>query len=166
MCIYLCSVNVFDLMHMLNAIALDLPSLEASELHTSSSGSIFSSPTVDRAVQQAHHPVENMFNGLKLRSTLQLDDCYSSVFSFTHFNAIQSLSFESAYYGRKNLVIAAPTGSGKSVIFELAMLNELNLRGAQHLKMVYLAPTKALCSEKRDDWKKRFGRLFSGMLNF
>ncbi|XP_015491519.1 probable ATP-dependent DNA helicase HFM1 isoform X3 [Parus major] len=59
----------------------------------------------------------------------------------------------------RNFVICAPTGSGKTVMFELAitrLLMEAPLPWL-NIKVVYMAPIKALCSQRFDDWKEKFG---------
>ncbi|KAG8976544.1 Sec63, partial [Tulasnella sp. 427] len=53
------------------------------------------------------------------------------------------------------MVISAPTGSGKTVLFELAIIRIL-LNGASQAKCVYMSPTKALCSQQFNDWTKKF----------
>ncbi|KAI8504904.1 ATP-dependent DNA helicase MER3 [Branchiostoma belcheri] len=56
----------------------------------------------------------------------------------------------------------APTGSGKTVIFELAIIRLLVRLGntpVYNAKIVYMAPMKALCSERYLDWKEKFGPL-------
>ncbi|KAF8163444.1 P-loop containing nucleoside triphosphate hydrolase protein [Crassisporium funariophilum] len=52
----------------------------------------------------------------------------------------------------------APTGSGKTVLFELCIIRALSSNGhtGQKVKCVYIAPTKALCSERFRDWAARF----------
>jgi len=52
------------------------------------------------------------------------------------------------------MLIGAPTGSGKTVAGELAMLRLFNT--APHLKAVYIAPLKALVRERMKDWNKRY----------
>ena len=77
-----------------------------------------------------------------------------------------------------SFVCSAPTGSGKTVLLELAMLTGLfqttttngarrrrgdevssgsNRRGCNN-KVVYLAPLRALVAEKLNDWQNRFCR--------
>ena len=65
-------------------------------------------------------------------------------------------------YSDRPLVVSAPTGSGKTTVFELAIvrvLMQLGDRGASNVKMVYVAPIKALCSEKCEEWRAKFGPL-------
>ncbi|PPD82339.1 hypothetical protein GOBAR_DD20727 [Gossypium barbadense] len=66
------------------------------------------------------------------------------------------------------MVISAPTGSGKTVLFELCILRLLSrfisgdgrfvhIKGT--LKTIYIAPSKALVQEKLRDWTQKFGSL-------
>ncbi|CAG8457778.1 10751_t:CDS:10 [Ambispora leptoticha] len=55
--------------------------------------------------------------------------------------------FELALYSRDNLVVSAPTGAGKTVIFELSMIN---------LLMQNIGAKMALCSERSRDWQTKF----------
>ncbi|KAI0950168.1 hypothetical protein AcV7_008716 [Taiwanofungus camphoratus] len=58
----------------------------------------------------------------------------------------------------ENMVISAPTGSGKTVLFELAIIRMLTQASGNGKtdKCIYVAPTKALCSEKCRDWTAKF----------
>jgi ATP-dependent DNA helicase HFM1/MER3 len=56
-------------------------------------------------------------------------------------------------------VVAAPTGSGKTAILELAMCRLIKDRGDDNFKIVYQAPTKSLCSERARDWEKKFSHM-------
>lgn len=78
------------------------------------------------------------------------------MFPFPLFNAIQSKSFHPVYNSNDNIVIAAPTGSGKTVIMELAICRLLNTLKDERFKVVYQAPTKSLCSERFRDWHSKF----------
>ncbi len=51
----------------------------------------------------------------------------------------------------KNLVLASPTASGKTLVAELCCLKHVLERGG---KAVYLAPLRALASEKYDDFQR------------
>nr|XP_029476917.1 probable ATP-dependent DNA helicase HFM1 [Oncorhynchus nerka] len=61
-------------------------------------------------------------------------------------------------YTGKNVVACAPTGSGKTVLFELAIIRLLmeTTEPWRNVKAVYMAPIKALCSQRFEDWKKKF----------
>lgn len=85
------------------------------------------------------------------------------------FNKMQTESLNSWHSG-ENMLISAPTGAGKTVCFELAILRHihgaLKTSKIKHLqsnclegKIVYIAPTKSLCSEKLESWQQRFGFL-------
>lgn len=45
---------------------------------------------------------------------------------FAHFNPIQTQAFHTLYHTDTNLLLGAPTGSGKTVSAELAMLRVFN----------------------------------------
>ncbi|KAE9393645.1 P-loop containing nucleoside triphosphate hydrolase protein [Gymnopus androsaceus JB14] len=114
----------------------------------------------EQAVQyQGYQPQDSQ--KLALRPVSDLPDMYRGLFKFGVFNAVQSSCFDSVLYSKENMVISAPTGSGKTVLFELAiikMLSEAQQTG-QSVKCVYVAPTKALCSERYRDWASKFDPL-------
>lgn len=58
----------------------------------------------------------------------------------------------------ESVVIHAPTGSGKTLLFELA-LTRLFSGSRKGAKAWYLGPLRALCQERTRDWSKRFGAL-------
>ncbi|KAI0053920.1 P-loop containing nucleoside triphosphate hydrolase protein [Auriscalpium vulgare] len=68
---------------------------------------------------------------------------------------------ETIMHSDENMVISAPTGSGKTVLFELAIIRMLmhSSSSSTAVKCVYIAPTKALCSERYRDWAAKFGTL-------
>jgi len=59
----------------------------------------------------------------------------------------------------KNLLVCTPTASGKTLIAELAMMSLLLNKGGNGKKAIYLAPLKALVSEKYRDFSKDYGNL-------
>jgi ATP-dependent DNA helicase HFM1/MER3 len=65
----------------------------------------------------------------------------------------------SAFKTDDNLVVSAPTGSGKTVIMELAICRLMAESRGNDFKVVYQAPTKSLCAERYRDWQTKFGPL-------
>ena len=93
---------------------------------------------------------------------------FRPVFAFNYFNSLQGDCFEEVFRSDRNVVVSAPTGAGKTVIFELGILRLLTAEvgaggefrhAAGHLKSVYLCPTKSLAQERVRDWRARFGRI-------
>ncbi|CCA76367.1 related to HFM1-DNA/RNA helicase [Serendipita indica DSM 11827] len=97
--------------------------------------------------------------GIQLVPTSDLPDAYRAIFPFNAFNAIQSSCFPHIVNSHENMVVSAPTGSGKTVLFELAIVNMLKNGNNPNLKCIYVAPTKALCYEKFKDWHDKFSKL-------
>ncbi|KAE8132257.1 Sec63 Brl domain-containing protein [Aspergillus pseudotamarii] len=97
--------------------------------------------------------------GIVLVSVHELPDKYRSLFPFPAFNAIQSKCFQPVYKRDDNIVLAAPTGSGKTVAMELAICRLLNNLKDERFKVIYQAPTKSLCSERFRDWNRKFHSL-------
>lgn len=90
-------------------------------------------------------------------STTILSDKARSIFQFKSFNKMQSKSFKTIYEENNNCVISSPTGSGKTVLFELAILALLSRTSDPNsIKVLYIAPTKSLCSERERDWCTKF----------
>lgn len=90
-----------------------------------------------------------------LRLVTEVAARYQHFFSsFTHFNLTQSTAFDDAYNSDVDLVVSAPTGAGKTVVFELAlirMLQRMQQTGIE--KAVYMSPTRSLCDERYREWQ-------------
>ncbi|RKF55535.1 ATP-dependent DNA helicase MER3 [Golovinomyces cichoracearum] len=99
-----------------------------------------------------------MAQGIRLISPYELPDRIRQTFPYELFNAVQSKCFGSIYNTLDNLIVSAPTGSGKTVLLELAVCKLVESCNEQ-FKIVYLAPTKSLCSERLRDWQKKFSHL-------
>ncbi|PJF19335.1 hypothetical protein PSACC_00855 [Paramicrosporidium saccamoebae] len=85
----------------------------------------------------------------------RLETLYGAQFMF--FNSVQTQVFHTLYHGTMNVMVGAPTGSGKTIIAELAIWNAL--RTSPQSKIVYVAPLKALIKERLEDWTRRFSPL-------
>ena len=88
-----------------------------------------------------------------------MPDRLRSIFHHPIFNAIQSKCFPTAYKSDDNLVVSAPTGGGKTAILELAICRLISGFKSDQYKIVYMAPTKSLCSERQRDWQAKFAAL-------
>eukprot|EP01130_Rhizamoeba_saxonica_P011676 TRINITY_DN4859_c0_g2_i1.p1 TRINITY_DN4859_c0_g2~~TRINITY_DN4859_c0_g2_i1.p1 ORF type:complete len:1866 (+),score=443.62 TRINITY_DN4859_c0_g2_i1:728-5599(+) len=89
-------------------------------------------------------------------STLN-NEKFESLYPFPCFNRVQTQVYHTMYHTDTNAFIGAPTGSGKTIVGELAMLK---LFRDTNLKVVYIGPLKALVRERIKDWKKKFGGEF------
>jgi helicase len=74
------------------------------------------------------------------------------VSGFSELNPAQRLAVESGLLEGRNLVVAAPTASGKTLISEIAALNAIR----QGKKVVYIVPLRALASEKYDEFREKY----------
>ncbi|XP_077189164.1 putative ATP-dependent DNA helicase HFM1 isoform X2 [Paroedura picta] len=94
-----------------------------------------------------------------LRPVTEIPAQFRNIFKeFPYFNYIQSKALDDLLYTDRNFVICAPTGSGKTVMFELA-ITRLLIKVPMpwlNIKIVYMAPIKALCSQRFEDWKQKF----------
>ncbi|CAN7003687.1 unnamed protein product [Brassica oleracea var. botrytis] len=100
-----------------------------------------------------------------LKSVSDLPPNFRSAFTFRYFNSLQSECFPLCFHSDINMVISAPTGSGKTALFELCILRLLSksissdgrfLHAKGALKTVYISPAKALVQEKLRDWNQKF----------
>lgn len=108
-----------------------------------------------RGLQISH--TQPLANGIPLITPKEvIPDEFQAVFPYGVFNLVQSKCFNSVYETNDNLVVSAPTGSGKTVLFELAICKLAKDKLNDNAKIVYVAPTKALCREKAEQWKQKF----------
>ncbi|KQJ92834.1 DExH-box ATP-dependent RNA helicase DExH12 [Brachypodium distachyon] len=85
---------------------------------------------------------------------------YEGLYSaFKHFNPIQTQVFTVLYNSDDTVLVAAPTGSGKTICAEFAILrnHQKALSGETNMRVVYIAPIEALAKERYRDWSKKFG---------
>ncbi|KAF9741425.1 hypothetical protein PMIN02_000945 [Paraphaeosphaeria minitans] len=97
--------------------------------------------------------------GIQQVPVSELPDRLRTIFPYPIFNAVQSKCFDAVYKTNQNFVLSSPTGSGKTVVLELAICRAISENSTGQYKIVYQAPTKALCSERQRDWQKKFGPL-------
>eukprot|EP00536_Pseudo-nitzschia_multiseries_P004880 jgi/Psemu1/189181/e_gw1.85.59.1 len=106
---------------------------------------------------------------------------------FNRFNSFQSAMFDVLSHSDDNVVLSAPTGAGKSTIFEMAVARFLamDLKAQEQQKstigsdpnsttrsssviskarkIVYIAPSKALCEERYADWSQKLQSMNLGL---
>jgi len=73
---------------------------------------------------------------------------------FEHFNAIQTQVFTTLYTTNENVLIGAPTSSGKTVCAEFAILHMLQERPGG--RCVYVTPLEALSKLRVKEWMGKF----------
>ncbi|KAL2232973.1 UNVERIFIED_CONTAM: DExH-box ATP-dependent RNA helicase DExH12 [Sesamum indicum] len=76
---------------------------------------------------------------------------------FKHFNPVQTQVFTILYNSDDNVLVAAPTGSGKTICAEFAILRNHQKGPDGVMRAVYIAPIEALAKERYQDWNKKFG---------
>ncbi|XP_047533405.1 probable ATP-dependent DNA helicase HFM1 [Vanessa atalanta] len=117
----------------------------------------------EHSVLVQNRPPKNTGQEGNFRSIEEIDLKYRHVFSYPYFNLVQSSVIEDALYTDKSMVVCAPTGSGKTVIFEMAivhLLMELEDKNyTDDFKIIYMAPVKALCTERLSEWYPKFNKL-------
>ncbi|EPQ10851.1 U5 small nuclear ribonucleoprotein 200 kDa helicase [Myotis brandtii] len=73
---------------------------------------------------------------------------------FPFFNPIQTQVFNTVYNSDDNVFVGAPTGSGKTICAEFAILRML-LQSSEG-RCVYITPVEALAEQVYRDWYKKF----------
>ena len=80
---------------------------------------------------------------------------FEKLYKYPFFNPIQSQTFFQLYHTDNSVLVCAPTGSGKTITAEFAILRLLSQRPGK--KVVYIAPLKALARERLKDWREKLG---------
>lgn len=102
---------------------------------------------------ESHPPHTDLLSLQPLPVTALGDTRFELLYPFTHFNPIQTQIFHCLYHTDNNVLLGAPTGSGKTIAAEIAMFRVF--RQYPRSKVVYIAPLKALVRERIEDWKVR-----------
>jgi activating signal cointegrator complex subunit 3 len=103
-------------------------------------------------------PPTDLLNLAPLPVSALQNPAFQNLFRFTHFNPLQTQAFYALYHNTdENVLLCSPTGSGKTVACELALL--ALKRDQPNGKVAYLAPMKALARERLKDWTDKFAPL-------
>lgn len=85
-------------------------------------------------------------------------------FTFSKYNSIQEQTAPTLLTTSRNVIVSAPTASGKTTLFEFALIRYFGLNYEfSDRAAVYISPIKALCQEKLEDWKNRFSGHWKGI---
>ena len=76
------------------------------------------------------------------------------------FNPIQTQVFNTLYSSDENSFVGAPSGCGKTVCAEFALLRLWSTN--PKARCVYIGPFDEVVEQKLNDWKKKFGDLLGG----
>lgn len=75
---------------------------------------------------------------------------FADAFPFTEFNEMQQEALPAVLHSSANVVVSAPTASGKTALAELAICKTLHQDG----RVVFIAPLRALTNEKEQEWER------------
>ncbi|KAG6435879.1 hypothetical protein SASPL_100760 [Salvia splendens] len=107
---------------------------------------------------EKYPPPTELLDLQPLPVTALRNPAYESLYhQFKHFNPVQTQVFTVLYNSDDNVLVAAPTGSGKTICAEFAILRNHQKGPESTMRAVYIAPIEALAKERYQDWKKKFG---------
>jgi len=86
-----------------------------------------------------------------MNSKIDVPEIVLGANGFPSFNPMQEQCIKKGF--EKNLLVSAPTASGKTIVAELFMLHQaIN----ENKKVVYTCPLRALASEHYADFKRKY----------
>lgn len=112
-------------------------------------------PCSNLILPEKYLPYTKLLNLDPLPVSALQNPLFESVYNqkFKYFNPIQTQIFHTLYHTDKNVLLGAPTGSGKTIAAEIALFRLFTAYPER--KTVYIAPLKALVRERVDEWKKK-----------
>ncbi len=75
---------------------------------------------------------------------------FADAFPFESFNAMQAETLPALLETEENVVVSAPTASGKTAVAEVAISKTIDADGTA----LFLAPLRALTNEKESEWER------------
>ena len=92
---------------------------------------------------------------LKVIPVSEIDDIYKAALAgIDQLNGVQTEVYPVIHNSNQNLLVAAPTGAGKTIIAILCMMKVL-MSDKENNKVVYIAPMKSLVQEMVGNFTKR-----------
>jgi activating signal cointegrator complex subunit 3 len=113
-------------------------------------------PLTSLTMPQERTPWTDLLDLTPLPTSAVQEPRYLPLYSkFDTFNPIQTQLFHVLYHTDTPIFLGAPTGSGKTIVAELAVLRMKRLypKGI----CVYIAPLKSLARERLKEWRSRLG---------
>ncbi|KAG8794998.1 DEIH-box ATPase, partial [Serendipita sp. 398] len=90
----------------------------------------------------------------------EFERIYSS--SIPAFNKIQTQVLEALYGSDENVFVGAPTGSGKTICAEFALLRLWSKKDQKHPRAVCILPYQEMVDQRVKEWTAKFGKLQGG----
>ncbi|WCJ30807.1 U5 small nuclear ribonucleoprotein helicase putative [Euphorbia peplus] len=113
----------------------------------------------DLILPEKYPPPTELLDLQPLPVTALRNPSYEALYQdFKHFNPIQTQVFTVLYNTDDNVLVAAPTGSGKTICAEFSILKNHHKRSDSGVRAVYIAPLEALAKERYRDWERKFGQ--------
>ncbi|XP_050375603.1 DExH-box ATP-dependent RNA helicase DExH12-like [Argentina anserina] len=106
---------------------------------------------------EKYPPPTELLDLQPLPVTALRNSMYEALYDFKHFNPVQTQVFTVLYNSDDNVLVAAPTGSGKTICAEFAVLRNHQKASETGMRVVYIAPIEGLAKERYTDWQKKFG---------
>ena len=94
-------------------------------------------------------------------AALKRDDFQGLYPQWERFNKVQTQTYSSLFTTNDNVLIGAPTGTGKTVCAEFAILRHWSQQPTRG-RAVYIAPFQELVDQRLADWSKRFSAVAGG----
>ncbi|KAI2509391.1 Sec63 Brl domain [Fragilaria crotonensis] len=82
---------------------------------------------------------------------------FVNLFPFKEFNPVQTQTFHELFKTSRNVIVCAPSGSGKTALADFAILRLLQTNPVG--KCVYVSPIDEVADQAFVDWSRRFGAL-------
>ena len=159
--------NTNTVLQMINPIQPEKKEIENLDIINSQDmEEVFGSELNSEHISQSPHKDDdkNFFN--QPRNILMKTFPLSSIINFPSLNKVQEECFDLLYRSDERALITSPTGSGKTLLFELGIARIIKQNynliekayKNKNFKIIYIAPIKSLCQEKTFEWKMKYGK--------